>query len=219
MGFILLFFSLLSARHLVFCPVREEAFQRLNHRAPPVILHTPQGSRAQNGMAYCGGGEGDRSSVIVANHLSFLDPILSYRSSKKQKTIVRTTISGFPSSAGFCEPPAISHRSRRASLRRTWSIRIKRMREYLDTGGNLFIFPEGHRSRDGRIGPFDQGAFKIARLCRAASIKVVLIRKPTGSFPPAGFCSIPAMKTSSRSNWRQPGADYESESLSLSGFS
>ena len=64
---------------------------------------------------------------------------------------------------------------------------IKAMQEYLKAGGNLFIFPEGHRSRDGRIGPFDQGAFKIARLCRAASIKVVLIRNTDRLFPPDRF--------------------------------
>ncbi len=61
---------------------------------------------------------------------------------------------------------------------------IKKMKEYLAAGGNLFIFPEGHRSRTGRIGPFDSGAFKIARLCRAAPICVVRIRNTGKLFPP-----------------------------------
>jgi 1-acyl-sn-glycerol-3-phosphate acyltransferase len=64
---------------------------------------------------------------------------------------------------------------------------IKNMGEYLAEGGNFFIFPEGTRSRDGRIGPFDQGAFKIARLCQASPIRVLVIRNTQRLFPPDRF--------------------------------
>ena len=96
---------------------------------------------------------------------------------------------------------------------------IKRMREYLAAGGNLFIFPEGHRSRDGRIGPFDQGAFKIARLCRAASIKVVLIRNTDRLFPPGRF--LFNTRDENVIEVELAGSlepDYESEAFSLSGL-
>ena len=42
--------------------------------------------------------------------------------------------------------------------------RIDTMDNFLANGGNLFIFPEGTRSRDGTIGRLNKGAFNIARL-------------------------------------------------------
>ena len=44
---------------------------------------------------------------------------------------------------------------------------METMPNYLASGGNLFVFPEGTRSRDGKLGALNNGAFKIARLCRA----------------------------------------------------
>jgi len=60
------------------------------------------------------------------------------------------------------------------------------MEEYLSSGGNLFIFPEGTRSRNGKIGCFSEGAFKIARLCNSP-IKVLFIKNTNILFPPGRF--------------------------------
>ncbi len=96
---------------------------------------------------------------------------------------------------------------------------IKNMRDYLSSGGNLFIFPEGHRSRDGRIGPFDKGAFKIAKLCEALPIRVVLIRNTHRLFPPDRFLLNTHDETVidvELAGSLEP--DYESESFSLSAL-
>jgi 1-acyl-sn-glycerol-3-phosphate acyltransferase len=53
-------------------------------------------------------------------------------------------------------------------------------------GGNLFIFPEGTRSLDGELHPFDKGAFRIARLC-GAPIMVVSIKNTHKLYPPGAF--------------------------------
>ena len=37
-----------------------------------------------------------------------------------------------------------------------------RAREMLQSGDSFVVFPEGHRTRDGRLGPFHEGAFRLA---------------------------------------------------------
>jgi 1-acyl-sn-glycerol-3-phosphate acyltransferase len=64
--------------------------------------------------------------------------------------------------------------------------RIEGMKDYLSSGGNLFVFPEGTRSRDGRLGPFNKGAFSIARHCRAP-IHILRIRNTNALWPPGTF--------------------------------
>jgi 1-acyl-sn-glycerol-3-phosphate acyltransferase len=63
---------------------------------------------------------------------------------------------------------------------------IENIREYLASGGNVFIFPEGTRSRTGRLGPFNRGAFSIARYCRAP-IQCLMIRNTNRLFVPGRF--------------------------------
>jgi 1-acyl-sn-glycerol-3-phosphate acyltransferase len=61
--------------------------------------------------------------------------------------------------------------------------RMEQMPRFLAEGGNLIIFPEGTRSRDGGIGQLNRGAFKIARLCRAP-IHVLAISNTDRLFRP-----------------------------------
>jgi 1-acyl-sn-glycerol-3-phosphate acyltransferase len=165
---------------------RETAFQRLNCRfyrgffrllaiiAPGVTLNIGNGVRTI------------RSSIIVCNHLSYLDPILLISLFERQKTIVKNAFfrvpvfgrlvrqSGYiPSQAGGDD----------ASL---MIKNIEHIREYLASGGNLFIFPEGTRSRTGRLGLFSKGAFSIARYCRAP-IQCLMIRNTNRLFLPGRF--------------------------------
>jgi 1-acyl-sn-glycerol-3-phosphate acyltransferase len=60
------------------------------------------------------------------------------------------------------------------------------MEDYLTSGGNLFVFPEGTRSRNGTIGHLNKGAFKIARLCKKP-IKVLHICNTDKLFQPGKF--------------------------------
>ncbi len=60
------------------------------------------------------------------------------------------------------------------------------IKAYLASGGNVFIFPEGTRSRTGLLGPFNKGAFSIARYCRAP-IQCLLIRRTNRLFLPGRF--------------------------------
>ncbi len=186
MGFIL-FFSPFYLSALFYPDRREEAFQRLNHRLHRSFFTLLRALAPRVKWRIAEEVKDIRSSVIIANHLSFLDPILFVSLFERQKTIVKRDYFGLPVFGWILRTSGYIPSSAEGLFPADMVDQIKRMREYLVRGGNLFIFPEGHRSRDGRIGPFDLGAFKIARLCRAASLKVVLIRNTDGLFPPGRF--------------------------------
>jgi 1-acyl-sn-glycerol-3-phosphate acyltransferase len=128
-----------------------------------------------------------RSSVIVANHLSFLDPILFVSLFERQKTIVKSDYFRYPVFGWILKRSGYVPSFAEGLFSASMIDQIKAMREFLAAGGNLFIFPEGTRSRSGRIGPFDKGAFKIAKLCQAPHIRVVLISNTQKLFPPDRF--------------------------------
>jgi 1-acyl-sn-glycerol-3-phosphate acyltransferase len=64
--------------------------------------------------------------------------------------------------------------------------RIQRLKDYLGSGGNIFIFPEGTLSKDGELGSFRPGAFKIARQCQAP-IEVLYIKNTDVLYTPGRF--------------------------------
>jgi 1-acyl-sn-glycerol-3-phosphate acyltransferase len=49
-----------------------------------------------------------------------------------------------------------------------------RMRAEIDKGNSLLAFPEGTRTRDGRLGAFQPGMFRMARLLRAPIVPVTV---------------------------------------------
>jgi 1-acyl-sn-glycerol-3-phosphate acyltransferase len=126
------------------------------------------------------------SSVVVCNHLSYLDPLLLVSLLERSKTIVKPVFFAVPvfgwilSKSGYF-PAKSSGRMGRIMLEQ-----METMGQYLDEGGNIFIFPQGTRSRDGNIGPLNQGAFKIARYCKAP-IYVLCIRNTEKLFTPGKF--------------------------------
>ena len=186
MGFIL-FFSPFYLFAFFFSARREESFQRLNHRLHRSFFALLRALAPRVQWRISDGVKGIRSSVIIANHVSFLDPILFVSLFEKQKTIVKSDYFRFPVFGWILRTSGYIPSLAEGLFAAEMADQLKTMQEYLKAGGNLFIFPEGHRSRDGRIGPFDQGAFKIARLCRAASLKIVLIRNTNKLFPPDRF--------------------------------
>jgi len=127
-----------------------------------------------------------RSSVIIANHLSFLDPIFLVSLFPKQKTIVKSRYFSMPvfgwilKSSGYI--PAFTRNEDTEILLE----QVGKMKHYFSAGGNLFVFPEGTRSRTGQLGTFDKGAFRIARQCNAP-LKILLIKGTGNLYPPDSF--------------------------------
>jgi 1-acyl-sn-glycerol-3-phosphate acyltransferase len=127
-----------------------------------------------------------RSVLIVCNHQSYLDPILLVSLFRRQATIVKPVFFRVPvfgwllDAAGYLAPTAgLSGGGRLLH-------RVDGAAELLAQGGILFVFPEGTRSRDGQVGAFKTGAFKLARLLDVA-IQPVLIRNTGQVYVPDRF--------------------------------
>jgi 1-acyl-sn-glycerol-3-phosphate acyltransferase len=123
-----------------------------------------------------------RGNVVVCNHLSFLDPLLLLSLLPNVITIVRPDFFRVPvfgwllRGAGFLGPDLFTEGQ-------SWVAKVER---HLRLGGNLLIFPEGTRSRDGQLAPFKKGAFYLAKHL-AAPISVLRISGTSALFPPGRF--------------------------------
>ena len=184
-GFLFLFSPFYLGAYF-FSKNREYAFQALNHRFYKGFfllarVFIPRLKvRVQDSVFAI------RSSVIVCNHSSYLDPLFMISLFKRHKTIVKST---------FFKVPVFGWLQRTAGYIPTAtdpefsSLMIKRLegiKGYLAAGGNLFIFPEGTRSRNRKIGSFSKGAFHIAKSCRVP-IRIISIKNSGRLFPPGHF--------------------------------
>lgn len=126
------------------------------------------------------------SSVIVSNHLSYLDPILLVSLFPRHKTLVKGVFFRFPIFGWVLKRAGYFPSASGGEADLLMLAQMEKMEAYIADGGNLFIFPEGTRSRDGRIGRFSKGAFKIARRCNAP-IAVLRFRNTDRLFRPGRF--------------------------------
>jgi 1-acyl-sn-glycerol-3-phosphate acyltransferase len=185
LGFIV-FFSPFYLIAYLFSENCEYAYQRLNHNFYKGffflirILIPGQKWRIADKI------KSIRSSVIVCNHLSYLDPLLLISLFPRHKTIVKSTFFSVPIFGWMLKQSGYLPSTSEGRLSELMIERIDTMDGYLGSGGNLFIFPEGTRSRNGVISRLNKGAFKIAKLCRSP-IQVLYIRNTNKLFTPGKF--------------------------------
>ena len=127
-----------------------------------------------------------RGSVVVANHLSYLDPILLISLFPRHTTIAKRRFFHIPVYGRLVRLSGYLPSSSDGRLADLMLARMEQMPALFADGGNLVIFPEGTRSRDGHIGAFNTGAFKIARLCNVP-IDVVHMQGTARLFKPGRF--------------------------------
>jgi 1-acyl-sn-glycerol-3-phosphate acyltransferase len=185
MGFIV-FFSPFYLVVYLFSENREYAFQRLNHNFYRGFFFLVRILIPGQKWHIADEIKSIRSSVIVCNHLSYLDPLLLISLFPRHKTIVKSTFFSVPIFGWMLKQSGYIPSTSEGRLSELMIERIDAMEGYLATGGNLFIFPEGTRSRDGAIGRLNKGAFKIARLCQTP-ITVLYVRNTNKLFTPGKF--------------------------------
>jgi 1-acyl-sn-glycerol-3-phosphate acyltransferase len=104
-----------------------------------------------------------KSSVVISNHTSYLDPILFISIFPKHKTIVKGIFFKIPVLSWVMKSEGFIKYTPNNSYNDSIMESVKNIPDFAGNGGNLFIFPEGKRSRNGRLGKLQKGAFTIAK--------------------------------------------------------
>ena len=98
--------------------------------------------------------------VCTSNHQSFLDIFAMSRQRREMKWIAKEEVFKIPFFGLYFrlsgDIPVLR------GDRESGGAALQKARWYLDHGMPVMIFPEGTRSRDGRIGAFKPGAFRLA---------------------------------------------------------
>jgi 1-acyl-sn-glycerol-3-phosphate acyltransferase len=103
-----------------------------------------------------------RTCFLLINHVNLFDPFLLYATIPQYfrglefESHFRIPIYGWMMKR-FGNVPVPDH-NRPSDLKRMWRM----TQAALDSGVSLAVFPEGQRTRDGRVGPFKDGVFRMA---------------------------------------------------------
>lgn len=104
---------------------------------------------------------GDRSYVIMSNHQSHFDVLAFYGHWGRQfRWVIKKSLRNVPGLGWYCAAGGhifIDRSSREAAIHS-----LRAARPLLEGGTSVMIFPEGTRSRDGRLRDFKKGGFMIA---------------------------------------------------------
>ena len=103
-----------------------------------------------------------RTCFLLINHVNLFDPFVLYATvpqfcrGLELESHFRIPVYGWMMKRfGNVPVPDVN---RPSDLKRMWRL----TRAALDSGVSLAVFPEGQRTRDGRVGPFKDGVFRMA---------------------------------------------------------
>jgi len=124
------------------------------------------------------GFDATRTCFLLVNHVNLFDPFVLYATvpqffrGLELESHFRIPVYGWMMKRfGNVPVPDVN---RPSDLKRMWRL----TRGALDSGVSLAVFPEGQRTRDGRVGPFKDGVFRMALQFGTPIVPVSLV----GSF-------------------------------------
>lgn len=124
--------------------------------------------------------------LIVCNHVSYFDSILLISLYGRHTTIAKARLFAIPIFGRMLRASGYLPSEARENLAGLMVERMERLPAELEAGTNLIVFPEGTRSRDGRIGDFHSSIFKIAQKLERP-IQVLAVRNTERLFRPGSF--------------------------------
>jgi 1-acyl-sn-glycerol-3-phosphate acyltransferase len=125
-------------------------------------------------------------SLIVCNHVSYIDSILLISIFGQHTTIAKARLFAIPIFGRMLRASGYLPSSAEGRLAGLMVERMEALPAELAAGTNLIVFPEGTRSRDGHLGAFHPSVFKIA--CRLGRpIQVLAVQGSDRLFRPGRF--------------------------------
>jgi 1-acyl-sn-glycerol-3-phosphate acyltransferase len=113
-----------------------------------------------------------RAHVVVSNHQSMLDIFMLSRLPREMKWVAKEELFRIPW-IGWMFRLSGDIAIRRGDAE-SGEEALAVARRYLDRGMHVMLFPEGTRSRDGRMLPFKSGAFRLAVEAQAPLLPVAV---------------------------------------------
>lgn len=182
----LFFFSFFYMAAFVFARDRERAFQYLHHIFFKGFLWLLRLLAPRHQWDIDPGIGEIHGAIIVCNHLSYLDPLLLVSLLPRNKTIVKTTFFQAPVFGRLIKISGYLPATTEGVYAQRMIEQVENMGDFLKSGGNLFVFPEGTRSRNNVLGELHKGVFKIARMQRCP-IHVLSLCNTDKLFTPGKF--------------------------------
>ncbi len=124
--------------------------------------------------------------LLIANHQSFLDPLLLGMASRRVRYVARASLARFPPLRWWLKNVGTVLIQRDAPSRSD----INAMIATLKAGFPMVLFPEGTRTRDGSVGPFRRG---LTLLVKRTGVPVVPVglRGPFQALPRGRMFPLP----------------------------
>jgi 1-acyl-sn-glycerol-3-phosphate acyltransferase len=184
-GFVI-FFSPFYLLALLFPENRPAAFQTLNSRFYRLFFALCRLVAPKQHWDIAPDIRSIKGAIILCNHVSYLDSILLISLFPRHTTIAKARLFRIPVLGRLLALSGYIPSSSEGRFSDLFMQSLDRMAGHLEKGGNIIIFPEGSRSRDGAVGTLHKGIFKIARYCRAP-ITLLGVRNTDRLFKPGKF--------------------------------
>jgi 1-acyl-sn-glycerol-3-phosphate acyltransferase len=139
-------------------------------------------------------------SLIVCNHVSYIDSILLISLFEAHTTIAKARLFAIPIFGYMLRASGYLPSQAEGGLAGLMVARLEALPDELAAGTNLIVFPEGTRSRNGQIGGFHSSVFKIAHRL-GHPLQVLAVSGSERLFRPDHFAFNALTRGTVRVNW------------------